>query len=138
MKKPENLYDYNGNIIQTVRTLEFIKDPRLCGDEKLGLEVGVISGETFLCEDSGLFNMTLSYTAVAKSDVIVYRIAVHEMLNLWPKECINELKIRVMEKYRWFYERLIKIEELLIGNKTNRNLLSGAKQIERHTKNNYP
>lgn len=33
------------------------------------------------------------------------------MLNMWPKECINELKIKVMEKYKWFYERLIKIEE---------------------------
>ena len=118
--------------------MDFIKDPRLCGEEKLGLEVGVVCGETFLCEDSGLFDMTLSYTAVAKTDVIVYRISVHEMLSSWPKECLNDMKIKVMEKYRWFYERLIKIEELLIGNKANRSLLSGATEIEKHTKLNYP
>ena len=70
-----------------------------------------------------MFSVPLSYTAVAKTNVIVYRISSQEMLQTWPKECINELKIKVLEKYRWFYDRLIKIEEYLIKYQKNYNLL---------------
>lgn len=74
MKKPENLYDKNGNCIQTLKALEFIKNPKLTGDENYGIEVGLVRGENFICEDSGLFDITLSYTVIAKTDLIVYRI----------------------------------------------------------------
>lgn len=85
--------------------------------------MGIVTGENFLCEDSGLFDITLSYSAVAKTDVIVYRISSVDMLAIWPRECINELKIKVLEKYKWFYDRLIKVEEHLVKNKKNSNLL---------------
>ena len=88
--------------------------------------MGIISGENFLCEDSGLFNVPLSYTAIAKTDALVYRIASSDMLNIWPKECTNELKIRVLEKYKWFYERLLRVEDLLMNNKHNNKLIMRA------------
>lgn len=100
--------------------------------------MGIISGENFLCEDSGLFNVPLSYTAIAKTDALVYRIASSDMLNIWPKECTNELKIRVLEKYKWFYERLLRVEDLLMNNKHNNKLIMRAQEIETHTLNNYP
>ncbi|CDW91288.1 UNKNOWN [Stylonychia lemnae] len=137
MKRPEFLYDKNGKIIKTIKQLEFIKNP-IQSEEHLGIELGIVTGENFLCEDSGLFNLPLSYSAVAKTDVIVYRISSQEMLQTWPKECINEMKIKVLEKYRWFYDRLIKIEEYLLENQKNFNLLQGAKDINRHIFNNYP
>jgi len=80
MKRPENLYNEKGKIIKTQKDLDFIKNPNLSGEEKLGIEMGIVKGENFLCEDSGLFDIPLSYSAVAKSyEVIVYRIKSKEM-----------------------------------------------------------
>lgn len=123
MKRPENLYDKNGKLIKTQKNLEFLKNPNTSGDDEFGLEIGIVRGENFLCEDSGLFNIPLSYSVVAKTDVIVYRIQSSQMMQYWPKEFINELKIRVLEKYKWFYERLFAIENHLMKNKTNQILI---------------
>jgi hypothetical protein len=35
----------------------------------------------------------------AGADVIVYRFPASDVLSLWPKECIDEIKIGVLEKY---------------------------------------
>lgn len=74
-----------------------------------------MKGETLLCEDSGLFNLPLSYSVVAGRDsgVLVYRISNIEAMEIWPTECQNEIKLKVMEKYFIFYERLLTIESSL-------------------------
>ena len=108
-----------------------IKNPSLPLEEKLGVEMGVIRGENFLCEDSGLFDIPLSYSVVAKSpEVIVYRIKSLEMQALWPRECITEMKILVLEKYKWFYDRLLQLEIQLSKNEHNSFLLQGAREVE--------
>jgi hypothetical protein len=127
MKRPENLYDKNGKMIQTVKELDVIKNPKMSGEEQYGIEMGIVKGENFLCEDSGLFDIPLSYSAIARTDVIVFRIGTSEMLNTWPRECINELKVKVLEKYKWFYDRLVLVEEQLVKNSHNNFLLQGAK-----------
>ena len=138
MKRPENMYDQHGKLIKLNKELRCLKNPKATGEEDLGLEVGIIRGETILGEDSGLFNIPLSYTAVAKSDVLVYRITSQNLLSTWPKECINEMKVKVLDKYKLYYERLIKIESYLTQDKKNAHLISGSQQIEKHTIKNYP
>ena len=44
---------------------------------------------------------------------MVYRISTAEALDIWPMECQNEIKMKVLEKYHWFYERLLTIESVL-------------------------
>ena len=52
-------------------------DPHAAGTEKLGISICQMKGQNFLCEDSGLFNLPLSYTAVVSSaeGLLVYRIS---------------------------------------------------------------
>lgn len=67
-----------------------------------------------VCEDAGLFNLHLSYSVIADSpELLVYRIPTVEALENWPQECQNEIKLKVLEKYNWFYERLLTIESSL-------------------------
>ena len=48
------------------------------------------------------------------------------------------MKVKVLDKYKWYYERLIKIENYLTIDKKNAYLINGSKQIEKHTIKNYP
>ena len=83
-------------------------DPQASGTESLGVQVGTVNGETLICEDAGLFNLNLSYSVIAAStEVLVYRSPTEEANLSWPTECQNEVKMRVLDKYRWFYERLM-------------------------------
>jgi hypothetical protein len=52
-------------------------DPHAAGTEKLGVVISEMKGQNFLCEDSALFNLPLSYTAVVSSPegLLVYRIS---------------------------------------------------------------
>jgi hypothetical protein len=43
----------------------------------------------------------------------VYRISTKEAMDVWPLECQNELKLRILDKYMYFYERLLKVEAVL-------------------------
>ena len=90
-------------------------DPHTSGSEKLGVQVCSLKGENFLCEDAALFNHPLSYTPVVSSheDLITYRISSADALEIWPVECQNELKLRILDKYMYFYERLLKVEAVL-------------------------
>ena len=58
---------------------------------------------------------------VAVTDVVFYSISTKDAFAVWPVECQNELKLQTLEKYSWFYERLLRIEELLTTNKTNKH-----------------
>jgi hypothetical protein len=61
-------------------------------------------GETLLCEDSALFNLPLSYSVVvSSSELLVYQIPTKETLDIWPIECQNEVKVKILEKYSLFY-----------------------------------
>ena len=150
MKKPENLYDKKtGKQYKVFNQLDCIVDPVTSGTERLGIKIGAMKGETFICEDSGLYNLPLSYSAVAGSEgVLVYKISVAEALNIWPVECQNEVKIDILGKYQWFYERLLEIESALSdktykgGNltiipstiaKNNALALEAARKVENHT-----
>jgi hypothetical protein len=75
----------------------------------------MMKGETFLCEDAGLFGLPLSYSAVAASPegVIVYKVLLSQVFEIWPIECQNEVKLRVLDKYKWFYKRVLTIESNL-------------------------
>ena len=75
--------------------------------------------QTLICEDSALFNLPLSYSVVAVNEVIAYKISVKEVYQRFPSECIYELKINILPKYKWFYERLVKVEEFLVSHKEN-------------------
>lgn len=115
MKKPENLYDAKtGKQIVTFNPLMCVADPHQSGSEKIGVQVGTMKGESFICEDAALFGHTMSYTAIAGAGgITVYQISAQEALQLWPNECQNDIKLRVLDKYRWFHERLLKIESTL-------------------------
>lgn len=98
--------------------------------------------------------MNLSYSVVASSaEVLVYRIPTEEAVFSWPTECQNEVKLKVLEKYHWFYERLLQIESQLsdkiyrgghlqvLPNTMaidNARTLEAARKVEKHTTNNYP
>ena len=83
----------------------------------------------------------------------MYQIPTTEALTIWPIECQNEVKLKVLEKYRWFYERLLEVEALLSDKPyragsiqidpapyaiENARSLEIAKQVENHTTKNYP
>ena len=53
--------------------------------------------------------------AASPEGVLMYQISTKEALEIWPIECQNEVKLKVFEKYQWFYERLLKIESMLSG-----------------------
>ena len=98
MRRPENLYDKKtGKLIKVFSQLHCVLDP----SDSMGVHVGAMKGETFLCEDAALFNIPLSYSAVVTSQegCVVYRISTSEALDIWPIECQNELKLKVLEKY---------------------------------------
>jgi hypothetical protein len=111
-------------------------------------------GETLLCEDSALFNLPLSYSVVvSSSELLVYQIPIKETLDIWPLECQNEVKVKILEKYSLFYERLLEIESHLSNksysggalqvlpntiSKENASILDAARKVERHTAKNYP
>jgi len=75
-------------------------------------------------------------------------------LDIWPSECQNEVKIKILDKYKYFYERLLQIESSLsdkmykagsdlVVNPThvalsNATALEAAKRVENHTQNIYP
>lgn len=71
MKRPEGMYDKEGKLIK-VKQLEFLKDPKQSKDEGLGVELGLMQGECLICEDAVIFGQTLSYSVVAKTDLLVY------------------------------------------------------------------
>jgi hypothetical protein len=45
--------------------------------------------------------------------VVAYRISTADAFEIWPLECQNELKLRILDKYMYFYERLLKVEAVL-------------------------
>lgn len=75
-------------------------------------------------------------------------------MEIWPPECQNEVKIKILDKYKYFYERLLQIESSLsdkmykagsdlVVNPThvalsNATALEAAKRVENHTQNIYP
>ena len=97
----------------------------------------------------------MSYSPVANSleGVLVYRISTADALDIWPLECQNELKLKILDKYLYFYERLLQVESVL-SNKiynggnimirpntmahSNAHALEAAKKVERHTQQIYP
>jgi len=90
MRRPENLYDSKtGKQIKPFSGLQCVMDPSHSGNEKLGLQLGVMRGQTLICEDAGLFQLPLSYSVVAASPegVLMYQIPTAEALAIWPSEC---------------------------------------------------
>ena len=74
MKRPESLYrDQGTGALIKVRHLENMTNPALNGESALGVELGVVKGETLLCEEALFFFQPLSYSVVAKTDLLVYR-----------------------------------------------------------------
>ena len=151
MRKPENLYDKKtGKIIKVYTQLQCVVDPQTSGTEKLGIAVCKIKGENFLCEDAALFRHSLSYTPVVASHegIVVYRISTKEAMEVWPLECQNELKLRILDKYMYFYERLLKVEAVLSDKlykagevqarpntiaHSNAHAVEAARKVEKHT-----
>lgn len=131
-------------------------DPHTSGTEKLGIQVCSFKGDNFLCEDAALFKLPLSYSVVVSGSesALVYRLKTSEALEIWPPECQNELKVKCLDKYLYFYERILQVESVLSAKPyrggdsiairpntvaaSNAHAIEAAKKVERHTQNIYP
>jgi hypothetical protein len=73
-------------------------------------------------------------------------------LETWPIECQNDLKLKILAKYKWYYERLLQIESAIADkpyrggdievlppdvSHHNARTMEAAKKVEMHTKQIY-
>lgn len=124
-KRPEALYEDISQRRIKIDQIDCLTNPKDAGEERLGLPMGTLKGNTLLCEDSIVFRDKLIYSLVTKTKSIVYVIPA-DQARMLPNECQKAIKLLTMEKYSCFNERVLKTEEFLTQNETKEKIWLAA------------
>lgn len=112
-------------------------NPADSGSEKMGLNMGTINKLNLLCEDAVVFDQPLIYSIRSKTQLLAWRCPLLTAQYQLPSEVQHELRVASMNKYRWLFERLNRIEVQLkeIG---NFGTLLLSKAVEQKAALNFP
>ena len=83
------------------------------GTHKMGHVVGTFKAPIMLCEDSVLFQQELMYSVETRSKVVLWCCPPDIFLAKWPSDLKKDAMVRCMEKYRWLFERIARIDSQL-------------------------
>ena len=89
-----------------------------------------MTGPSLLGEDAVLFGEPLKYSIVTKNRVLLFRYKATDVRGtkfnafgtkaaqsdhrlIWPSEIQKTLQLETLEKYRWFFERIGRLETSL-------------------------
>ena len=122
-----------------VGQLELFHNPRSTNSSNIGVCIGSFKGEDLLVgEDSALFKKELGYSMVAKKGLLVFRYPSASAQQGWPSECQKQLRFGALTKYKWIYERLLRLEQQLLGPSTNVQRITMTNAINERTHRNFP
>lgn len=75
---------------------------------------------------------------VSGPELMVMKYSAANALVSWPAETQKALKLKILTKYRWFYERLNRLERQIQTPQQNKLLIEQAREIKAVVQNNYP
>lgn len=126
--------------ISGVNPLEMFYNPvHPSGSKEVGICLGAFSGSNIVVgEDSALFMKELCYTMVAKKGLTVFKYPAKSAQQSLTHHTQKNMRFQSLNKYRWIYERLARIENQLLEPRFNLIQIQIQSKIRDHTTNNFP
>jgi len=84
--------------------IEKWQDPKDSGNLKIGSKITVMDGPIFVAEDSVVFEQPLVYSIKTQGKCLMWRCKAQRVLNNFPQETIEEMKLSSGIKYKWFFQ----------------------------------
>ena len=72
--------------------------------------MGGFIAPALLCEDSVLFKQNLLYSLATKTEAIIWQCPADWVMTEWPVDLKRIIMVRCLEKYRWLFHRLERLD----------------------------
>ncbi len=134
-KRADIMYTQSGESID-ISKVPLWRNPADCGDQKLGARITLINASNLLADDSLVFKQPLLYSIKCESSVLGWRIPTKLCYSMLTEETFNKLRIFCLEKYRYLFTRLERIDKVLNNIEVIGPVLLAA-ETEKRARMNY-